>query len=73
MLVSTDGVRLESPWMRYDAGDDLLSSTAPVVITRAGSTVRGVGWEARPDLSVVEIREQRGEVLRNDLPKRGRR
>ncbi|HMU96510.1 MAG TPA: LPS export ABC transporter periplasmic protein LptC [Elusimicrobiota bacterium] len=66
VLVSTEGARLESEWMRFDSLADRLVSTAPVVITRGRSRVRGIGWEATRDLSTIEIRRQRGEIAGED-------
>ncbi|MGQ0644600.1 MAG: LPS export ABC transporter periplasmic protein LptC [Elusimicrobiota bacterium] len=62
VVVSTDGARLESDWMRYISASDRLVSTAPVTVVRAGSTARGVGWEASADLSEVVIHRQRVEI-----------
>jgi LPS export ABC transporter protein LptC len=69
VMVSTEGTRLESDWMRYDSLHDQLTSTASVVITRSASVVRGVGWKAKPDLSVVEIDQQRGVLVREGTRK----
>ncbi len=66
VIVSTEGARLETPWMRYDSQKDLLFSTAAVVIARGRSVVRGVGWSARPDFSEMEVRRQRGEIAPED-------
>ncbi|MBK8575848.1 MAG: LPS export ABC transporter periplasmic protein LptC [Elusimicrobia bacterium] len=66
VMVSTDGVRLESDWMRYEKSADRFISTAPVTVTRGRSIVKGVGWEARSDLSEMVIREQRGEIAPED-------
>lgn len=66
VIVSTEGARLETPWMRYDSQKDLLFSTAAVVMTRGRSVVRGVGWSARPDFSEMEVRRQRGEIAPED-------
>lgn len=66
VIVSTEGARLETPWMRYDSQKDLLFSTAAVVITRGRSVVKGVGWSARPDFSEMEVRRQRGVIAPED-------
>jgi LPS export ABC transporter protein LptC len=66
VMVSTDGVRLESDWVRYEKSADRFVSTAPVTVTRGRSIVKGVGWEARSDLSEMEIRQQRGEIAPED-------
>ena len=66
ILVSTDGARLESDWMNYDSAMERVTSTAPVRITRGNSKVEGVGWEARPDMSELIVRHQRGEIAAED-------
>lgn len=73
VLVSTEGARLESEWMRFDSAVDRLVSTAPVVITRGRSRVRGVGWQATRDLSSIEILRQRGEIDAQDARRLNRR
>jgi LPS export ABC transporter protein LptC len=62
VMVSTDGARLNSDWLQYVAEKDRIVSTAPVTIVRRGSVIRGVGWEAAPDLSEVFIKRQRVEI-----------
>jgi LPS export ABC transporter protein LptC len=66
VMVSTDGVHLESDWVRYEKASDRFVSTAPVTVTRGRSIVKGVGWEARSDLSEMVIRDQRGEIAPED-------
>lgn len=66
VMASTDGVHLESDWVRYEKSSDRFVSTAPVTVTRGRSIVKGVGWEARSDLSDMVIREQRGEIAPED-------
>lgn len=66
VMVSTDGVHLESDWVRYEKSTDRFVSTAPVTVTRGRSIVKGVGWEARADLSDMVIRDQRGEIAPED-------
>lgn len=66
VMVSTDGIHLETDWVRYEKMSDRFVSTAPVTVTRGRSIVRGVGWEARSDLSDMEIRNQRGEIAPED-------
>jgi len=68
VMVSTDGVRLETDFMRYDSASDRFLSTAPVTLTRGASRVTGVGWEARPDLSEMIVRQERGELASEDTP-----
>lgn len=66
VMVSTDGIHLESDWVRYEKMSDRFVSTAPVTVTRGRSIVQGVGWEARSDLSDMVIRNQRGEIAPED-------
>lgn len=63
VMVSTDGARVESPWMDYNAKADLVTSTAAVTVTRQRSVLRGVGWQAKPDLSKVVVRNQTLEYV----------
>jgi LPS export ABC transporter protein LptC len=70
VMISTDGARLESDWMNYDAVQDLVTSTAPVTVTRGRSVLRGIGWEAKPDMSRVVVRKQRVEIFEADRPKK---
>lgn len=62
VMVSTEGARLNSDWLQYVGEKDRIVSTAPVTIVRRGSTIRGLGWEASPDLSEVFIKNQRVEI-----------
>jgi len=64
VLVSTDGALVESPSMNFDARRDLVTSTAPVTVTREDSVLRGVGWEAKSDMSRVIVRHQTVEYLK---------
>jgi LPS export ABC transporter protein LptC len=66
VMVSTEGVRLESDWVKYEKTTDRFSSTAPVTVTRGRSVVSGVGWEGKSDLSDLVIRNQRGEIAPED-------
>lgn len=66
VMVSADGVYLKTDWVRYEKLSDRFVSTAPVTVTRGRSIVRGVGWEARSDLSDMVIRNQRGEIAPED-------
>lgn len=70
VMVSTDGARLESEWMFYDAKKDLVTSTAPVTVTRGRSVLRGVGWEAKSDMSRVVVRNQTVEISPMDHPRK---
>ncbi len=58
VVVSTDGARVDTDWLLYRKSTDLITSTAPVKITRDNSVTTGVGMEAKPDLSVLNIFNQ---------------
>jgi LPS export ABC transporter protein LptC len=58
VITSTDGARLQSDWMKYASARDVVVSTAPVTLTRGSSVVRGIGWEAKPDLSHMVVHHQ---------------
>jgi LPS export ABC transporter protein LptC len=64
VLVSTEGALVESPSMNYDARRDLVTSTAPVTVTREDSVLRGIGWEAKPDMSRVIVHHQTVEYVK---------
>ncbi len=58
VMVSTEGNRLMTDWAHYRKGADLIVSRAPVKIVRPDSTTEGIGLEATPDLSKVQIFNQ---------------
>ncbi len=66
VLVSSDGARVESPSMDYNASLDKVTSTAAVTVYRIDSVLRGVGWEAKPDLSHVVVHHQKVEYVMED-------
>lgn len=70
VMVSTDGAKVESPWMEYRAQEDVIESTAPVTVTRQRSVLRGVGWRAKPDLSLVVVKNQVLEYSGPDIRKK---
>jgi LPS export ABC transporter protein LptC len=47
VLVSSDGLRLETERLRWDAEAQRAWTTEPVIIYRAGTVVRGTGFESR--------------------------
>lgn len=73
VMVSSDGVRLESDWARYVKKQERFVSTAPVTVTRGSSVVKGVGWQARSDLSDMTVFSQRGEIAEEDTPGFGKK
>jgi lipopolysaccharide export system protein LptC len=58
VVVSTDGSKMTTEWLRFNKKIDLITSTAPVKIVREDSITEGVGMEAKPDLSSVKIFNQ---------------
>lgn len=59
VVTSTDGAKLETDWVWYQRDVDLITSTAPVTLTRADSITRGVGMESTSDLRKVKIFKQK--------------
>ena len=47
VLVSSDGLRLETERLRWDAEAQRAWTTEPVIIYRSGTVVRGTGFESR--------------------------
>jgi len=47
VLVSSDGLRLETERLRWDAEGQRAWTNEPVIIYRAGAVVRGTGFESR--------------------------
>jgi LPS export ABC transporter protein LptC len=66
VMVSTEGVRLESQHMHYTRGKNIITSTAPVTLIRGESRIRGTGWQATPDMSELVILKQKVEVSPED-------
>lgn len=58
VAVSTDGARLETDWLWYHRAQDIITSTAPVRVTRGNSVTTGSGLEATSDLGRVQIFDQ---------------
>lgn len=58
VLVSTEGSRLRTDWVRYGARDEIIRSSAPVEVERPDSITRGKGLEATADLSTLKIFNQ---------------
>jgi len=55
IVISDDGLRLETSVLRWDAADKRLWTDAPVTLTRRGSVVRGSGLEVRAADEVTTI------------------
>ena len=56
VLVSSDGLRLETERLRWDAERQRAWTEDPVVIYRAGAVVRGTGFESRVAEEVTNIK-----------------
>ncbi|MBV9079774.1 MAG: LPS export ABC transporter periplasmic protein LptC [Elusimicrobia bacterium] len=58
VVVSTEGSRVSTDWVKYTAKDQLIRSTAPVEVIRPDSITKGRGLEANSDLSHLKIFNQ---------------
>jgi hypothetical protein len=58
VMVSTEGTKVLTQWARYSHKQDLITSTAPVRVVRRDSVTNGVGMQARPDMSDLQIYNQ---------------
>ncbi|HUM14562.1 MAG TPA: LPS export ABC transporter periplasmic protein LptC [Candidatus Nitrosotalea sp.] len=56
VLVSSDGLRLETERLSWDADEHRAWTQDPVVIYRAGAVVRGTGFESRVTEEVTNIK-----------------
>ncbi|HKW91183.1 MAG TPA: LPS export ABC transporter periplasmic protein LptC [Methylomirabilota bacterium] len=56
VLVSSDGLRLETDRLRWDAAEQRAWTEEPVVIYRSGAIVRGTGFESRVNEEVSNIK-----------------
>jgi LPS export ABC transporter protein LptC len=56
VLISSDGLRLETDRLRWDAEGQRAWTEDPVVIYRSGAVVRGVGFESKVAEEVSSVR-----------------
>jgi LPS export ABC transporter protein LptC len=56
VLVSSDGLRLETDRLNWDADEQRAWTQGPVVIYRSGAIVRGTGFESRVAEEVTSIK-----------------
>lgn len=56
VLISSDGLRLETDKLRWDAEGQRAWTEDPVVIYRSGAVVRGVGFESKVAEEVSSVR-----------------
>lgn len=59
IVVSTDGSRLQTDWVRYSVREKIIRSSAPVSVERDDSVTTGKGLEASSDLSRLKIFNQK--------------
>src|SRR5687768_8794372 len=55
VLTSSDGMRLETSVMRWDAADKRLWTDAPVTLSRDGSVVKGTGLQVSMDQETTTV------------------
>ena len=55
VLTSSDGMRLETTVMRWDAGDKRMWTDAPVTLSRDGSVVKGTGLQVLMDEETTTV------------------
>jgi LPS export ABC transporter protein LptC len=69
VLVSSDGLRLETDRLRWDSEAQRAWTEDPVVIYRAGAVVRGTGFESRVAEEVSNIKGRvRATFKRSSIP-----
>ena len=78
VLVSSDGLRLETDRLRWDAEGQRAWTEDPVVIYRAGAVVRGTGFESKVAEEISSIKGRvratfkRGSAVPTDVDLAGR-
>jgi LPS export ABC transporter protein LptC len=78
VLVSSDGLRLETDRLRWDAEGQRAWTEDPVVIYRAGAVVRGTGFESKVAEEISSIKGRvratfkRGGAVPTDVDPAGR-
>ena len=70
VVTSTDGARLESPWLIIDNRTQMVHSTATCRIIRPGSITSGNNLLATMDLSSVSLTHERVEIPKNRTEKK---
>jgi len=68
VLVSSDGLRLETQRLRWDAEGQRAWTDDPVTIYRTGAVVRGTGFESRVDEEATSIRGRVRAVFKRGAP-----
>jgi len=68
VLVSSDGLRLETARLRWDAGAQRAWTDEPVTIYRAGTVVRGTGFESRVAEEATSIKGRVRAIFKRGAP-----
>ena len=68
VLISSDGLRLETERLRWDAGGRRAWTDDPVTIYRTGAVVRGTGFESRVDEEASSIKGRVRAIFRRGAP-----
>ncbi len=66
VLVSSDGLRLETERLRWDAGQQRAWTEEPVIIYRSGAIVRGTGFESRVNEEVSNVKGRVRATFKRD-------
>lgn len=69
VLVSSDGLRLETERLRWDAGGERAWTDDPVTIYRAGAVVRGTGFESRVNEEATSIKGRVRAIFTRGAPR----
>jgi LPS export ABC transporter protein LptC len=68
VLVSSDGLRLETARLRWDASAQRAWTDEPVTIYRAGTVVRGTGFESRVAEEATSIKGRVRAIFKRGAP-----
>jgi lipopolysaccharide export system protein LptC len=68
VLVSSDGLRLETERLRWDAEGQRAWTSEPVTIYRSGTVLRGTGFESRVAEEASSIKGRVRAIFNRGLP-----
>lgn len=68
VLVSSDGLRLETERLRWDADAQRAWTDKPVTIYRAGTVVRGTGFESRVTEETTSVKGRVRAIFKRGAP-----
>ena len=68
IVVSEDGVRLETESLHWDEDADLISTEDPVTLIQEGKKIQGVGMVSDPSLTDVRIKKPTGVFRDIEVP-----